>query len=71
MSVYHCGVVEGQVSYLKSCGGRVGWDVTAVGCGLLLLHSADVLLGVVESLLGAGHFEGCGFGECVLYDVSL
>lgn len=36
----------------------VGSDVTAVGLGVTLLHLADVLLGVVESLLGTGHVDG-------------
>lgn len=36
---------------------RVGSDVTTVGSGVTLLHLADVLLGVVEGLFGAGHCD--------------
>lgn len=36
---------------------RVGSDIAAVGSGITLLHLADVLLGVVEGLFGAGHCD--------------
>jgi hypothetical protein len=42
----------------------VGRDVTTVGARITLLHLADVLLGVVESLLGTGHFDSVVVG-CV------
>lgn len=35
----------------------VGGDGTAIAVGVALLHLTDVLLGVVESLLGTGHFD--------------
>ena len=44
---------------------RVGSDIAAVGSGITLLHLADVLLGVVESLLGTGHIDSVVVGEKV------
>jgi hypothetical protein len=35
----------------------VGRDGTTIAVGVALLHLANVLLGVVESLLGTGHFD--------------
>lgn len=51
-------LVLNRITDLHGSGVRVGRDVTAVGSRVTLLHLADVLLGVVESLLSAGHFDG-------------
>lgn len=45
------------IANLHSGSVGVGGNGTTVGLGVTLLHLADVLLGVVESLLGTGHFD--------------
>ena len=61
-------VLEGnshKITNLHSSSVGVGSDVTAVGLRVTLLHLADVLLGVVESLLGTGHIDSVVVGKKV------
>jgi len=51
-----------KITNLHGSGVGVGRDATAMGSGIALLHLTDVLLGVVESLLGTGHIDGVVVG---------
>lgn len=57
MSRCSCVWFDHETTNLHGSSVGVGRDVTTVGTGITLLHLADVLLGVVESLLGTGHFD--------------
>jgi hypothetical protein len=64
--------VTQDITNLHGSSVGVGSNVTTVGTGVALLHLADVLLGVVESLLSTGHFDSVvvvvEVGKCSLVD---